>query len=115
MNNYCPSQDWERHVDMNTVQSLAFRDIEEMIEWFGCDHASYLGCALAGEVGELCNLIKKLERDNKFDEDKFKEELADVFIYLVLMARWFGISLEEAIIEKIEVVKERRRDNDKKQ
>ncbi len=88
--------------------NMKFTELEEMIDSFGCDQASYWGCAIAGEVGELCNLIKKLERDNEFDEEKFKEELADIFIYTVLIARWFGIDLLEAILEKIKIVKARR-------
>ena len=88
---------------------MELKEIIEKIENFGVSTASYWGCALAGEVGELCNLIKKLERDGAYDEQKFKYEIADIFIYTALVAQFFEIDLEQAIIEKIKIVKERRK------
>lgn len=55
------------------------------------------GNALAGETGELCNVVKKMRRRESeahvayntpgFDEleDKFAEEVADVLLYLDLL------------------------------
>jgi NTP pyrophosphatase (non-canonical NTP hydrolase) len=58
-------------------------------------------CALAGEVGELCNLIKKEFRGTDVvDPQDIKDEIADVAIYLDLLAARYGISLEDAIREK---------------
>lgn len=72
---------------------------------------SFFGNALAGEVGELCNLIKKLDRAEVGGLDagattkvkditpqKLKEEIGGIVIYLDLLAARLGISLEEAII-----------------
>ena len=88
---------------------MDFKEIISKIENFGRPHYSYWGCALAGEVGELCNLIKKLERDGqKIEINHFAEELADIFIYTQLIAEVFEIDLEEAILNKIEIVKKRR-------
>lgn len=95
----------------------SFKTITDRIINFGRNESTYWGCALAGEVGELCNIIKKLARDGADTKDKegrryfdlLPAEMADVFIYLVLTARHFNIDLEAAIISKIEVVKKRQR------
>ena len=42
---------------------------------------SYLGLGLAGECGEVVELIKKLLRDNKLDVEHLCEELGDVAYY----------------------------------
>ena len=73
---------------------------------------SYWGNAIAGEVGELCNLIKKLDRVKSggidagssytaadITPEMIKEEIGGVAIYLDLLASLFDISLEDAIIE----------------
>ena len=84
-----------------------FKEILNEIEDYGINHPSYWGCALAGEVGEACNLIKKYERDNKEITQELALELADIFNYLVLIARYFYIDLEKAIFEKLQILKER--------
>ena len=66
----------------------------------------YLGCALAGEVGEACNIIKKLARErlgavgSRANYTQLAEELADAVIYIDLIARKAGINLDEAIRAK---------------
>lgn len=61
--------------------------------------------ALTGEVGELDNLFKKRLR-NKFISDKqitdemIASELADIQIYLDLLAHHCGIDLGEAVKRK---------------
>ena len=60
--------------------------------------------ALAGEVGELANIVKKYERGD-FGYDELMEllpgEVADVFIYLVKIAYQSGIDLEDAFRQKL--------------
>lgn len=60
------------------------------------------GNAVGGEVGELQNAIKHLERGDLTEEEampKFRQEIADVAIYLDLLAFRLGIDLGAAIIE----------------
>ncbi|MDP9998284.1 MazG nucleotide pyrophosphohydrolase domain-containing protein [Pseudarthrobacter sulfonivorans] len=60
--------------------------------------------ALAGEVGELANLVKKFERGD-FSYDRLMGlvpgELADVLIYLIKIAYQSGLDLEQAFLEKL--------------
>lgn len=65
------------------------------------------GCALAGEVGEACNLIKKLHRGDHVDRGAIAHELADVAIYLDILAGRLGIDLGAAVVEKFNIVSER--------
>lgn len=65
----------------------------------------YLACALAGEVGEACNNIKKNYRGSiprAFLTDLLRSELADVLIYLVMLAEAAGVDLTEAWQDKKE-------------
>lgn len=74
--------------------------------------------ALAGETGELCNIIKKIRRHEtgvvqsyntpEMPEliSKLQDEIADVFLYLDLVADHFGLELEECIIPKFNMVSE---------
>jgi NTP pyrophosphatase (non-canonical NTP hydrolase) len=65
--------------------------------------------AAVGEFGEAANVAKKLNRvrdgipGNKLSEgelrDRFRREIADVFIYLDLVAQSQGFSLEDAVRE----------------
>lgn len=67
------------------------------------------GNAVAGEVGEMCNIIKKANRGDtlpNFKEDLGKE-IADVIIYLDLLAAREGISIENAIVQKFNEVSDR--------
>lgn len=65
------------------------------------------GCALAGEVGELCNFLKKrLRGDGLYDYDIAKE-LADVITYADLLAASLNIDLGQAVIEKFNEVSKR--------
>lgn len=68
---------------------------------------TYWGCALAGEVGELCNLIKKEERDYVNNELAIKNEIADVLAYIAIIAKLRNFDLNELFIEKMKVVRER--------
>ena len=65
------------------------------------------GCALAGEVGELCNLLKKRRRGEFIDRDQVADELADVLAYAFLVGSKLGIDVGEATARKFNEVSER--------
>jgi len=70
--------------------------------------------ALTGELGEACDIIKKLNRvrdeivGNKLSEDELKvelkKELADTMIYLDLLAARAEIDLADVVIDKFNEV-----------
>lgn len=73
---------------------------------------TYWTTALAGEVGELCNMIKKKERVARggidggssytakdIDKEMLKEEIGGIAIYLDLLASLLDIDLQEAIVD----------------
>lgn len=67
---------------------------------------SFLGNELAGETGELCNVLKKLERErigivgSRSTIEKAATELADVVICADLVARALGINTWDAVCNK---------------
>jgi NTP pyrophosphatase (non-canonical NTP hydrolase) len=81
--------------------------------------ASDWGIAMAGEAGEVCNAIKKLNRlrtgaasaNNPASEAealaKVAEEIADTYLYLDLLAQRLGIDISEAVVAKFNRVSER--------
>lgn len=65
------------------------------------------GGALAGEVGELCNYLKKMSRGDKIKKKELAHEIADIMTYLSLLADQLDIDMEAAIIEKFNIVSKR--------
>lgn len=58
---------------------------------------------LAGESGEVADLIKKAEfQGHPLDEDKLVEELGDVLWYVALAAETLGVSLEDIMRRNID-------------
>ena len=59
--------------------------------------------AVCGEVGELANMLKKVRRGDytlKENRKEIADEIADVVIYLDILADKTGIDLGEAVISK---------------
>lgn len=63
--------------------------------------------AVAGEVGEACNLIKKRRRGEQIGVSYVADELADAVIYIDLLCARLHIDLGEAITEKFNDVSAR--------
>jgi NTP pyrophosphatase (non-canonical NTP hydrolase) len=67
---------------------------------------SFRGNEMAGEVGEACNVIKKLERErhgwrgSRDTLDHLGEELADVIHTAILCAITAGIDLDPYVVKK---------------
>jgi NTP pyrophosphatase (non-canonical NTP hydrolase) len=65
-------------------------------------------CALAGEVGELCNFIKKAHRGQSISKEEFAKEIADIQCYLDLLAARMNINLADCVIRKFNEVSDRK-------
>lgn len=64
----------------------------------------FLALALCGETGELANMIKKRWRDGVDLSEEIREEIADIRVYLELMAKCFNIEgekLDQAVEQKL--------------
>ena len=67
---------------------------------------SFRGNELAGETGEACNVIKKLERErlgyvgSRATVEDLADELADIIICVDLVAEKLNIDLSKSIVNK---------------
>jgi NTP pyrophosphatase (non-canonical NTP hydrolase) len=74
---------------------------------------AFCGVELAGETGEACNIIKKMERErlgirgSRATTDQLAEELADVVICADLAAMRAGIDLDAAVRKKFNATSEK--------
>lgn len=86
-------------------------------EWSASDWA----VAFAGEAGETCNAVKKMNRRTMYTKRLSKDpataqdavkaialELADTIHYATLLAARLGIDLNEAVVAKFNTVSEER-------
>ena len=88
------------------------RDIE--MNGTGKFSLSFRGNELAGEVGEACNILKKLDREkmnivgSRATPDQLEDELADIIICVDLIAMEFNIDLESVTRRKFNKTSEQR-------
>lgn len=103
---------------MNTkIDFQALRDANKERQWEWDKEnkitLSYRGNELAGECGEACNVIKKIDRERlgiKGSRDTLAhlaEELADVIICVDLICLYEGIDLAESVREKFNATSEK--------
>lgn len=95
--------------------TLRAANLARQAEWDAGNQitAAYRGNELAGEVGEACNIIKKLERErmgirgSRGSLGDLADELADVMICVDLIAMHYGINLEKAVRYKFNLTSEK--------
>ena len=87
------------------LKALGRQCQEDSIRWFGDSTAktslAHHTLALCGEVGELANIVKKIDRGSLDVNDPvvrvhLAEECADVLTYLLNVADMLGVDLETA-------------------
>lgn len=91
-----------------SLSTLREANTKRQIEWDPDDRITleFRGNELAGEVGEACIVIKKLERErmgirgSRDTLDHLGEELADVIICVDLIAMQAGINLADYVAVK---------------
>jgi len=70
----------------------------------------FLALGLCGEAGELANMVKKRWRDGVDLTEEIRDEIADVRVYLELIAKCFGIEgdkLDSRVEQKLMKVVEK--------
>lgn len=100
---------------ISTYTTLREANIARQKEWDAGNQISlaYRGNELAGEVGEACNVIKKLERErlgirgSRASVEQLAEELADIIICADLVAMAEGIDLDLAVAQKFNATSEK--------
>jgi len=93
-----------REANAERVQSSKFRECEQ--HW---THAHWIQATL-GELGELANFLKKVDRGDFGLEDcrqDVEKELGDVQGYLDILAMNLGVDLGAATVRKFNEVSER--------
>lgn len=103
----------ENSVPVKTRPPLPIRDMEEYVDfcesvWITpgdglvrhgvLDNATQvMVLGLPGEVGEICEYIKKMIRDGTVDNELLLKEFGDVLYYLLMLARSFGFSVRDIV------------------
>ena len=103
---------------------MEFREFQKIIterckEWHDIDQWSLSdwAVAMAGECGEVCNIVKKLNRKrdslrNQDPEDlelvdALAEEIADTVTYAFLLAERCGFDMQDIVTSKFNQVSEK--------
>lgn len=103
------------YLQENGFSELADANTRRQKEWDPSNTSTlaYRGNELAGEVGEACNVIKKLERErlgirgSRDTKEHLAQELADVIICVDLIATDAGINLWQAVKDKFNATSEK--------
>jgi NTP pyrophosphatase (non-canonical NTP hydrolase) len=99
-------------LDIATFSKLSAERAEMGFKTYRNVPITYWTTALMGEGGELCNMIKKMERvahggidggssytAATISKKDLAEEIGGIFIYLNILSGLLDIDMEEAIIE----------------
>ena len=91
-------------MNIKEIQEKLAKFAEER-DWNQFHSPKNLVMALTSEVGELNDLFQWLteEQSNNVDNDEIRQEIADIFIYLLRLSDKLDIDIEEAVREKIEI------------
>ena len=88
----------EKRLTINGYQHKAMRTAKEQ-----CRNLSNVGLGLAGEAGEVADMIKKhLHQGHPLDRDKFIKELGDLAWYLALGCTVIGEPMEKVLQANID-------------
>jgi NTP pyrophosphatase (non-canonical NTP hydrolase) len=96
-------------VDTSDFQKLAAKTVRKIDEKYNITRDAQLNLSqLLEELGELAKIanLEKL-RNKKPERKELEDEFADVTLQLASLADIFRIDLEKAVLDKIEILKER--------
>jgi NTP pyrophosphatase (non-canonical NTP hydrolase) len=92
----------------DTYQEAAATTVKDSIK----NNPNYFALGLAGETGEVMELIKKATRDGSgvgsVDKSNLTKELGDVLWYISQLAKVYGISLGEVADKNLEKLRSRK-------
>lgn len=94
-------------VDVSALEAALQKFADER-DWNQYHSPKNLAMALTGEVGELVEIFQWLteEQSQAVAQDSktarvVRDELADVFLYLVRLSQVLGVDLNEAVLAKL--------------
>ncbi len=91
--------------EISEVGRRSIECVQDSLRWFGDTISEravqHNALALAGEVGEFCNIVKKIDRgsldgNNPLVRHNLAMELTDCYVYLLNLAGLLKIDLDEA-------------------
>ena len=96
-------------MEIKELQKQMNKIIEKIDEKFECEHdLNNTFLHLIEEIGELARELNKPNiRNKEIDKQNLKEELADIFMFITRLACIYEFDIEDAIINKIEILKQR--------
>lgn len=96
-------------MDTKEFQKLSSQIVKKIDKKYNIDRDAQLNLSqLLEELGELARVanLKKLRNKNPEKKD-LEDEFADVLLQLAALADFFDIDLEKAVLDKIEILKQR--------
>lgn len=87
---------------MNEIEEIieALLKFRNQRDWEQFHNAKDLALAINIEAGELLELFL-WKNANEVNEDKIKEELADIFSFAFLLAEKYKLDIKEIVLDKI--------------
>jgi dCTP diphosphatase len=83
-------------------------EFTEARDWEQYHSPKNLAISLAVEVGELLEIFQWIPDNHNFKADealrvKAAEEIADIFIYPIMLSKKLNIDIEQAVLSKIKI------------
>jgi NTP pyrophosphatase (non-canonical NTP hydrolase) len=110
----CNKERWagELHICKEPINIFELHEkfTKNLFPAYSSEDERFLALALCGEAGELANIIKKRWRDGVDLSEEACDEIADIRIYLELIAKCFnieGAKLDERVKQKLLKVSEK--------
>jgi NTP pyrophosphatase (non-canonical NTP hydrolase) len=97
---------------VSTIEQIIDQCMTDSEQWFPgkSQDLAFLTLCLAGEVGELANIIKKIERGTHNQAEMYPksvEETTDIFIYLMNIVGLLGFDVVDYYNQKREINRQR--------
>lgn len=100
---------------LSFLDELYQKNADRQVEWDASDKidVTFKALEFVGEVGEMCNNIKKVRREelgikgSRCTREDLESEFGDVMITLALLADAVGVDLEQVTKEKFNATSEK--------
>ena len=99
---------YHKPIDSNPIKSILklLDNFRNDRDWVKYHSSKNLSMAIGAEAGELLDLFL-WDREKSVDSEKVKNELADIFTYMIYLADNWKIDLLDAVVEKLVINNEK--------